>query len=307
MLGARAVRSLHVIVFATMMLSAATSARPGFEAEEEVVATGLQFPEGTIFVGNVLYFTDYSTSDVLRVVDGKSERVWHQDGCGANGLVSLHGELLVACYENGTVVRITTGGKTKETISRDDAGGVFISPNDFAADAIGGVYFTGSGNKVSLGKIYYRDSLGHVKAVAGNIDYANGLAVSHDGKLLYVGESGKHRVLTFEIGASGKLSNRTELVKLVDILADGRKNEFTPDGIRLDKHGRLFVALYDGGGFAVLAGDGKLIKMVRLSATHHSNLAISPDGKSIFVTAIDDLPDGSNRGALVKVDSPVSE
>jgi SMP-30/gluconolaconase/LRE-like protein len=140
--------------------------------------------------------------------------------------------------------------------------------------------------------------------VAENIDYANGLAISNDGKLLYVGESKKHRLLRFEIGRGGELSHRNEFVKLADILADGRMSEFTPDGIRLDKYGRLFVALYNGGGFAVLTGDGRLEKMVRLPAAHHSNPAISADGNSVVVTSIDDMPDGSNRGELFKVSNP---
>ena len=307
MLRTRACGYLCLVLVAALVSLTAPSPRPGLAAGSAVVATGLQFPEGTIFVGNVLYFVDYATSDVLRVVDGKIEPVWHQNGCSANGLVALHGDLLVACYGNGTVVRITTAGTTQETIRHDDAGDAFIGPNDFAADATGGVYFTASGTTASPGKVYYRDASGHVVAMADDIDYANGLAVSNDGKRLYVGESGKNRLLTFEIGPGGTLSHRTELVKLADILAGGRNTVFTPDGIRLDNHGRLFVALYDGGGFAVLTGDGKLEKMVALPAAHHSNLAISPDGKSVFVTAIDDMPDGSYRGALLDVANPVAE
>jgi gluconolactonase len=67
----------------------------------------------------------------------------------------------------------------------------------------------------------------------------------------------------------------------------------------------LFVGLYEGGGFAVLTPDGKLIKKVELRG-HHANLAIAPDGKSIFVTAADDMADGSYRGELLKVANPLA-
>ncbi|MDB5632885.1 MAG: hypothetical protein JWR49_1740 [Tardiphaga sp.] len=293
------------MLLAILLLLASPSHAESSLPAAEVIATGLHFPEGTVFVGDTLYLVDYATSDVLRIISAKVERVWHQDGCGANGLVELRGELLVACYDNGTIVRITTDGDIRETIRRDEVGGGFVAPNDLAADSAGGVYFTASGNDAVPGKIYYRDSSGRVRMVAGGISYANGLAISNDRKLLYVAESRRHRVVTFEIGAAGELSGEAELVDLAAVLADGPHSVVTPDGLRLDKSGRLFVGLYEGGGFAVLTPDGKLIKKVELRG-HHANLAIAPDGKSIFVTAADDMADGSYRGELLKVANPLA-
>lgn len=285
----------------------AAPAYAAIAAEADIVATGLHFPEGAIFVGDTLYFVDYATSDVLRIVDGKVEQVWHQEGCGANGLAALHGELLVACYDSGTIFRLTSAGQVLEAIRHDGAGGVFTSPNDLAGDAAGGAYFTTSGNESVAGKVYYRDPRGRVKKVADGIDYANGLAVSNDQKRLYVVESRKHRLLKFAIGAGGALSGRAEFANLTDILADNKHDVFTPDGLRIDKQGRLFVELYEGGGFAVLAGDGKLITKAELPAAHHASLAIAPGGKSLYFTATDDLPDGSYRGEIVKLDNPLPE
>jgi gluconolactonase len=290
--------------FASALLLSAAWATACLGAGVEVAARGLQFPEGSIFVGNTLYFVDYGTSDVLRLVQGKVERLWHQDGCGANGLADVHGELLVACYDRGTIVRIATNGELQGTISHDDAGGMFVSPNDLATDGLGGVYFSASGNSDVAGRVYYRDRAGLVKMVADGISYANGLAVSSDGKLLYLAESEKHRLLTFRVGVDGALSDKAELVNLADILSDGRNTVFTPDGLRLDKHGRLFVGLYEGGGFAVLTPDGKLIKKVDLPLAHHSNLAISADGRSVYVTACDD---DYSSGEILTVENPVTE
>jgi gluconolactonase len=111
----------------------------------ESVATGLQFPEGTIFVGSTLYFVDYATSKVLRLGrDGGVQTVWQQPGRGANGLVQTSCGLLVACYDSGVVSEITLDGRLLATIAADDSSQPFLCPNDLTADKRGGVYFLGS-------------------------------------------------------------------------------------------------------------------------------------------------------------------
>ncbi|MEN3355776.1 MAG: hypothetical protein V7640_3934 [Betaproteobacteria bacterium] len=276
-------------------------------AEPQIVATGLQFPEGTVFVGNTLYFVDYSTSNVFRLVEQKVERVWHEDGCGANGLVQVPAGLFVACYENGTVVHISLEGKKEETIRADTKGQPFIYPNDLAADPRGGIYFSASGSGATPGKVYYRRPDGHVREVATNLRYANGLVVSLDGKTLYLAESAANRLLEFDIAVDGSLSGQRAFVKLSDILSVRGQHAFTPDGVRIDRHGNLFIGLYRGGGFAVISREAKLLKYVSLPGAHHANLAISPDGRTVFITSTDDEPNGTYRGELFAVPNPMLE
>jgi gluconolactonase len=274
----------------------------------EIVARNLRFPEGTIFVGNTLWFVDYSSSNVLRLDGDTVKVVWHQDGCGANGLVRVPDGLLVACFNSGTVERVSLDGKTIGTISRDDAGNPLVAPNDLASDAKGGVYFTASGFEgTPSGKVFYLDAHHRVKEVAAGIRFANGVVVSLDGKQLYVAESRTGRILTFAIAAGGALGEPREFVKLSNVLAGGGHQVYSPDGVRMDQHGNLFVGLYDGGGFAVLSPLGKLIAQVDLPASHHANLAIAPDGKSIYITAVDDGPGDAYRGKLYRVANPVPE
>ena len=293
---------------ALVLLLSVGHVSPGEPTKVETVATGLQFPEGTVFVGNTLYFVDYGSSDVLRLVDGTVQKVWHGDGCGANGLAQAGSRLLVACYDSGTIAEIALDGRLIDTIRSDDRGLPFLYPNDLAADQKGGVYFTASGSETALGKVYYRGADRRVREVASNIHYANGLVVSLDGKRLYLAESAASRLLSYAIGPDAGLSGRKEFVKLEDVLASAGPQAFTPDGVRMDRYGNLFVALYRGGGFAVFSSDGKLIRKVELPALHHSNLAISPDGKFVFVTAVYDTPGGGSRGEILKVlNSPVNK
>jgi gluconolactonase len=226
----------------------------------EVLAQGRGYTEGTIFVGDILYFVDFSSSDVLRIVANRVESVWHQKGCGPSGLLQVPQGLLVACYGGNTVVLVSLDGKVLRTIRSDAAGHLFNGPNDLAADAKGGVYFSVSGSGKEFGKIYFLAASGQVRVVAGNINYANGLVVSADGKLLYVAESSANRLLEFAIAADGSLGPQRVFVKLADILKAGRT--YTPDGVRIDGRGRLFVGLYDGGGFAVINSDGMLMRQV---------------------------------------------
>jgi gluconolactonase len=289
---------------ATLCLLAALAWPPlaARSADVETVAKSLQFPEGTVFVGDTLYFVDYATSDVLRLASGKVQTVWHQDGCGANGLLPVPDGLLVACFDGGSVARISLAGKLLATIEHDDAGHPLVAPNDLAADAKGGVYFTASGAGGPSGKVYYIGADRHVTEVAGGIAFANGVAVSPDGKTLFVGETPANRILQFTIGQTGSLTDRRTFVNLGDLVAGG-----SPDGVRIDKHGNLFAALFRGQGFAVIGPNGRLVAQVHLPGAHHTNLAIAPDGQSVYATAVDDDPTGGYRGALVRVANPVEE
>ncbi|WP_457337643.1 SMP-30/gluconolactonase/LRE family protein [Rhizobacter sp. P5_C2] len=272
-----------------------------------VVVRGLQFPEGTVFAGNTLYFVDYATSDVLRLGGTKAEVVWHRDGCGPNGLAATPAGLLVACYDSGSLVQISLEGKAAEVIRSDSQGHPLVAPNDLATDARGGIYFTASGDASTPGKVFYRNAERAVREVASGINYSNGLVVSPDGKRLYVAESRAARLLVYAIGGDGALSDRREFVKLVDLLESSPGTALTPDGVRVDRHGNLFVGLYRGGGFAVISPGAKLLRKVELPSAHHANLAISPDGKTVFVTSTDDAPGGGYRGELLQVANPIGD
>jgi gluconolactonase len=285
------------------LLAAATF--PLHAADPLVLASGVGFPEGTVFVDTTLYFVDYDASQVLRLAGGTVQKVWQQEGCGANGLLPVPGGLLVACYANGTVAKISLDGRLLETIQRDDAGRMLTSPNDLAADAKGGVYFSASGSSSIPGKVFYRGADKSVREVASDIAYSNGLVVSLDGGKLYVNESEAGQILVFSVASNGSLNDRRVFCRLGDVLEHPRSTKLTPDGLRLDKHGNLFVGLYDGGGFAVIAPDGKLVKKVNLQAAHHANLAISPDGKSIAITSLGD--EAGSTGQVLLVPNPVPE
>lgn len=271
-----------------------------------VVTTGLRFPEGTVFVGNTLYFVDYAASAVYRLDDDLPVRIWQQGGCGANGLLEYHGGLLVACYDDGTLRQITLDGEAVGTVDSTAAGEHFDRPNDLAADGKGGAYFTASGgDEGTPGKVFHMPrSATHPLEVASGLQNANGIALSPDGKTLYLGESAKDRILQYRVAPDGTLSQRQVFIDL-DAAGLAAAPRHTPDGIRTDKAGSVFVSLYNGGGFAILDPHATLVSEVALPGRHHSNLALSPDGREVYGTLVDDDPLQGPAGGLYRVANPL--
>jgi len=99
---------------------------------------------------------------------------------------------LVTCYDSGSIARISADGKTITEYKQDREGRSFQGPNDFVAGKKGGVYFTASGpweSEPIVGKIFYMDPKGEIRQVADDLHYANGIALSNDGKTLFLAES----------------------------------------------------------------------------------------------------------------------
>jgi len=299
---------MRQMIFALLAfaLQATASAEPPPQAE--IVATGVRFGEGTVFVGQKLHFVDYAASTVYRLDDTGPTPVRHLDGCGANGLLPFEDGLLVACYDSGTVQQIALDGKLRRTIARDDKGAAFDLPNDLARAPGGGVYFTASGGDGGTpGKVFHMtagDTPPH--EVASAIQNANGVAVSPDGKRLYVGESSTDKILLFDIAGDGSLANRRDFLAL-DVVLTSTPGRHTPDGIRTDKQGRLFVSLYNGGGFAVFDAAGHLLANVAIPGQHHANLALSPDERHVYGTIAQDDAAPGPSGALYRVANPMAK
>lgn len=271
----------------------ATGAR-GIFAEPlraRIVADGLGFPEGTVLVDKALYYVDYQASTVNRLDDGGPAVVQTLPGCGANGLVVAGGSLWVACYDSGTIERLARDGRRLGRIDRSREGNRFDRPNDLVANRRGDLYFTASGDGPGTGKVFLIPQAGAAanqvaQEVASGLDNANGIALSADERILYVGESGSDSILDYRIRPDGSLQGRHTFATLDALAPPNTSGRHTPDGIRTGPDGSVYVALFHGGGYWVLDPKGALLKAVDVPGDHHSNLAISADGRSIYVTSV---------------------
>lgn len=273
-------------------------------AEIKVINPKAAFPEGPVWLDGKLYYVEYGAG-VINTWDGtRNVKFWEQEGCGPSAVIPFgEGDFLVTCYDANTVVRVSSDGQTKETYDKDRNGKGFVGPNDFAADKRGGVYFTASGPWESApieGKIYYIDPTGTITEAANDVHYANGLALSLDGKTLYCAESEAGRVIQFTVGPDGALSQRRLFVRVGQVDPDSGAYAY-PDGLKMDSKGNLFIGQYSKGRIVVVSPEGKLVKTIDVPSTTAPNLNFGPDEKVIYVMAVDDVNNSPYYGKVYEV------
>ncbi|WP_050478165.1 SMP-30/gluconolactonase/LRE family protein [Herbaspirillum rhizosphaerae] len=283
-------------VLTTLLASGAFAGSPN----TDIVADGLGFPEGTIVVNGALYFVDYQASTVNKLNGSSYATVAKLPGCGANGLVAANGSLLVACYDSGAIEKISLNGARLGTIKHSRSGERFSHPNDLVTNDRGDVYFTASGDRPGEGQVFLLPHASDVpQKVADGIDNANGIAVSPDGKILYMGESGADRILRYRINDDGTLDRPKIFAQLDSLAPPSSTGRHTPDGIRVGPHGLIYVALFNGDGCWVLNAKGEHIKTIEVPGAHHSNLAISVAEQVLYVTSI-----SSSSGRIYRMPLP---
>jgi gluconolactonase len=264
-------------------------ASPALAADIEVIDPDAKFPEGPFVEDGILYYAQYGAGEI-DTWDGKTRSVlWSQEGSGANAVQRFGDGFIIAGYDNGTIVLTDAGGKTRTVIERDNERAALQGPNDIALDGKGGAYVTLSGpweTDPIVGKVVHVTADGKATVMAKDIHYANGLVLSADGKTLYVNESEANRVIQFAVGDDGSLSDRRLFLRLYTL---GEPPDAYPDGIKLGPDGNLYIGEYSAGRILVVDPATKtLVKKIDVPSAAAPNLAFSADGKTMYVTAVDD-------------------
>ncbi|MBS0419591.1 MAG: SMP-30/gluconolactonase/LRE family protein [Proteobacteria bacterium] len=272
-------------IFLTLLALAATPAL----AQVTAIDPGAHYPEGPLWHGGKLLYVEYSDGNI-KSWDGKAGGViWHQDGCGPSGLIERGQDLLIACYDGNYLVAIDSSGKELRQWRSDGKDRPFFGPNDFAADDRGGIYFSASGaydiKAPATGALLYLQPDGkRITRLATGLRYPNGLAVMKDRRHLLVAEMLEGRLVSFQIGADGSLSDRKVWARLQDLApptpnADAYNG---PDGLKLGPDGNYYIAQNGSGRVLVVGDDKKLVRAISVPTPYVTNVAFA--GKSVFIT-----------------------
>jgi gluconolactonase len=292
------------------LLSAAAVATGARGGEVRVINGDVHFAEGPVWYQGKLYYVEYDRNTV-DTWDGKKNAVfWEKKGCGPSAVIpTARGEFLVTCYDSNSIGRIGADGRDLPPYTRDKEGNTCIGPNDFAPDRRGGIYLTCSGTAPGPaidGQVFYLSADGVITQLAINVHSANGIAVSNDGKTLYVIETEVHRVIKFRIEPDGALSDRRVFVDLDDLTKN--VTHLYPDGIKIDSKGEIYIGQNPRDPHAPLAGtifvvnaEGALLRTLKLPSPGVPNLGLSPDEATVYVAALDQLDKSPYQGKIYAI------
>ena len=236
----------------------------------------------------------------------------YRENAGSNGLLlDPRGRLVVCEARHRRVTRTETDG-TITILADNYHGKPFNSPNDLTIDSKGRIYFSDSryGNRDNIemfdanGRgvegVYRIDAPGQVtRIIAHEVDRPNGLLVSAGDAFLYVADNnnndvgGARTLWRFTLRADGGIDPQSK--KKIFDWETGRG----PDGLEMDKEGRLYVAgglnkphppaetadKFKGGVY-VLSPGGELLAFVAVPVDEVTNVAFGGDDwKTLFITA----------------------
>jgi gluconolactonase len=217
-------------------------------------------PDGSI------YFTDIPIGQDKGLIvrfdpKTKTSSIFTDDSGKANGLIfDRHGYLLAcegAGYGGRRISRWDVKTKQRTTLADNYQGKRFNAPNDICLDSAGRIYFTDpryvghEPRELEHRAVYLIDTDGSVREVTHDVSKPNGIAISPDGKWLYVADhdngtdnidfsapppkQGPMKIYAFARNADGSVGQRRTLYDFGD--------EKGCDGMTVDEHGNLYLTV----------------------------------------------------------------
>lgn len=266
----------------------------------ERVAAGFGWPEGPLWIGDGLLFSDVIRNRIVRwraLPEGPEVTTYRYPSGfpiadsyrmkepGSNGLTLDRRRRLIACEHGRRRVSRTEPDGTIVPLAERWEGHRLNSPNDVIVRSNGTVYFTDphygllphrEDQELPFQGVFRIDPGGSLHLLADDFEGPNGLAFSPDERLLYVADSVRDHVRVFTVAADGGLSAGRLFVDVAN-----------PDGLKVDVAGNLYCAAADG--LRLYAPDGAPLGRIILPE-RPANLAWGDaDWRTLYVTATSSL------------------
>ncbi|MDP2895704.1 MAG: SMP-30/gluconolactonase/LRE family protein [bacterium] len=272
---------LPLLAFASSagIVSAGASSVPWSAPER--VATGLQFTEGPVWnADGFLLFSDVQGNRIVRWTAPDETATFRQPSGNSNGLIFDELGRLVACEHSNRRISRTELDDEIVTLTDRYQGMRLNSPNDIAIKSDGSIYFTDPPYGISPGQqelpyngvFFITQPKNELVLLASDFDRPNGLAFSPDESKLYIADTSRGHIRVFDVQPDGTLQGGAVFVQVS-----------SPDGMKVDAKGRLYVA--SSAGMRVFTAAGETFGTIALAEQPSNCCFGDADGKSLFVTA----------------------
>jgi gluconolactonase len=279
------------------------------DAVIEVLAEGMRWSEGPVWdrAAGRLLFSDvpnnvvhaWSEKDGLSSFLKPSGYTGPEGGGGrepgANGLAFDAQGRLILCQHGDRRISRLEDGKLVTLVDRFE-GKRFNSPNDLVLAADGSIYFTDPpygltktfddpGREIGWNGVYRLAPEGRLSVVVKDLRAPNGIGLSPDGRMLYVGQSDPDRpvVMAYDLAKDGSVSGSRVFFDTTPLRKNGPG---APDGLKVDREGNVFTT--GPGGVLVLTAGGEYLGTI-VTGVPTANCGFGDDGATLYITANDKL------------------
>lgn len=272
------------------------------------VLSGMSYLECPRWHDHRIWFVDFYTHRVLSAEeDGSDLRVEAHVPQQPSGIDWLpDGRLLVVSMRDRRLLRREHDG-TLQTHA-DLSGHATGHLNDMVTDERGRAYVGNfgfdlmGGAPIETASLLRVDPDGSVTAVADDMWFANGTAITGDGVLL-VSETFGNRVSAFDITAGGELAGRREWARFSDVPTARDLEEalgevvVAPDGCCLDAEGALWIADAVGGRLIRVRPGGEITEEIDPGTGVFACMLGGEDGRTLFACAAPDFHEEARSNA----------
>ena len=240
------------------------------------------FLEGPVFdaAGN-LYVSDIPWGRIFRIdAQGAWSLVTEYDG-EPNGMKFLDADtLLITDYKNGLMRLDVRSGQVTPFLERRNSER-FKGVNDLVFDAEGNLYFTDQGQSGlhdPSGRLYRLRPNGQLDLLLNNVPSPNGVALSPDGRVLYLAVTRGNCVWRVPLLPDGSVAKVSQF-----FTSYGPSG---PDGLAVDEEGKLLIANPGLGYVWVLNQRAEPVEVLRgVPGSSTTNLAFGgADRSTLYVT-----------------------
>lgn len=202
---------------------------------QDILCNGLVFPECLRWRDGRLWFVDMYDGKLMSLITGQAAEMIFSKDTMLGGIGWLPDGSLILNDKKSRQIVDTDGQPYADLSSHHHApindlialedGTLFIGEYGFEA---------AKGEKFAKANLYRVSPDRQISVAADGLAFPNGMAVSTDKRTLFIAESYAQRITAFDISQDGELSNRRTFSKF---------KQGNPDGISIDRSGRIWAAM----------------------------------------------------------------